>query len=352
MAEKNSTLRPVSIAIAVITVWLIVFLLSFPILEKIYSDPTQFLGNRMSIENFQFLFLSITFIVVGTLIAYIVYLLLTSKSRAALIAGESMKWLALSRDQFRRLYEGAPIPYLTLDAKGEIHNPYNAALRFFGGVPEEIEGKVLFSFRAEGEDERASRLMQFYNSGVALNREEIRMVTKSGEEKWVLLSVFDIKHPMDEKSVGLASLFDISDQKRLDQAKTQFLSLASHQLRAPIAAIKWLADMLLSGDIGELTEKQRDYMTRLGNVNRDMIDLVGTLLNVSRIEIGSLTVDIGPTNVQEVCRSIVLELGPQIEKKRLRIDERYNGLFENIQSDPKLLRIIIHNLISNAVKYT
>src|SRR3989344_9549163 len=97
MAEKNSTLRPVSIAIAVITVWLIVFLLSFPILEKIYSDPTQFLGNRMSIENFQFLFLSITFIVVGTLIAYIVYLLLTSKSRAALIAGESMKWLPAPR---------------------------------------------------------------------------------------------------------------------------------------------------------------------------------------------------------------------------------------------------------------
>lgn len=110
--------------------------------------------------------------------------------------------------------------------------------------------------------------------------------------------------------------------------------------------------MLLSNDLGELPPKQRDYVTRIFNVDKDMIDLVDTLLNVSRIEIGTLSVDIAPTNVQELCRSILLELGPQIEKKKLHIDEQYNGELENIQSDPKLLRIVIHNFVSNAVKYT
>ncbi len=350
--NNSGALRHITTAVSVFAAWIIVFLFSFPVLEKVFADPTEILGNSFSAENFRFFFFAGSFIVVGTLIAFIVYLLLTSKSRAQIIAGESTKWLALSREQFRRLYDGAPIPYLMLSAKGEIHNPNTAALRFFGVIPEEIEGKNLFDLRAEGEDENMSRLMQLYNSGVPINREEIRIVTKSGEEKWVLLSIFDIKNPIDQKSAGLASIFDISEQKQLEQAKTQFLSLASHQLRAPIAAIKSLSEMLLSNDLGELPPKQRDYVTRIFNVDKDMIDLVDTLLNVSRIEIGTLSVDIAPTNVQELCRSILLELGPQIEKKKLHIDEQYNGELENIQSDPKLLRIVIHNFVSNAVKYT
>lgn len=350
--NNGSGLQHITVAITVVAAWLVGFLFSFPLLEKVFDNPVAYFGNSFSILKFQFLFVALSFIVTGTLIAYIIYLLLTSKTRVDLIVRGSTKWLALSREQFRRLYEGAPIPYLMLDAKGEIHNPNNAALRFFGVVPEEIDGKNLFSFHAEDEEDRADRLAELHKSNIPINREEIRMVTKSGEEKWVLLSIFDIKNPLDQKSVGLASIFDITEEKRLDQAKTEFVSLASHQLRAPIATIKWLADMLLSGDIGALSEKQRDYLTRIFNVNHEMVDLVDTLLNVSRIEIGTLAIDIQSTNVAELCRSILLELAPQIEKKNLRMVEEYGGLFEDIQSDPKLLRIVIHNLVSNAVKYT
>jgi len=83
-----------------------------------------------------------------------------------------------------------------------------------------------------------------------------------------------------------------------------------------------------------------------------MIDLVETLLNVSRIEIGSVVIDMKKTNVPQIVDDILLELLAQVEAKHLNIVKQYNGNLENIESDPKLLRIVIQNLISNAVKYT
>jgi len=150
----------------------------------------------------------------------------------------------------------------------------------------------------------------------------------------------------------LATIFDITEQKKLDQAKTEFVSLTSHQLRTPVAAVKWYMDMLLSGNLGELSPKQEEYVNRIHKVNEEMVDLIDTLLNISRIETGSVKVELKQTNVIELTESILLELSSQIEEKRINIIKQYNDNLKNIESDSKLLRIVIQNLISNAIKYT
>ncbi|MEI6553811.1 MAG: HAMP domain-containing sensor histidine kinase, partial [bacterium] len=150
---------------------------------------------------------------------------------------------------------------------------------------------------------------------------------------------------------GLVTVFDITEQKQLDQSKTEFVSLASHQLRTPLATIKWYMEMLDSKQLGQLSEKQEEYVNRVSSVNNEMIDLVEILLNVSRIEIGTLAITKQTVNVPELIDGILVELASQIDQKKIIFHKNYSSDLTKFSSDPKLLRIIIQNLITNAVKY-
>lgn len=257
-----------------------------------------------------------------------------------------------SLKQFKKLFEEAPIPYFILNNKAQIKELNKAGLRFFGVTPEEILTVDLFMLVAPEDVQYAGYLLTSCIRNIPINNKEIRMVSKKGDVRWVLISILPIEQLEHESSSSLATLLDITDQKNLDNAKTEFVSLASHQLRAPLATVKWYSEMLLSAKAGELTPKQKEYVKVMSEVNTDMIDLVDTLLNVSRMEIGKLSVEVTPTNVQTLTESILTELSPQIEKKKMEIIKQYGGIFTSVNTDPHLLRIIIHNLITNAIKYT
>jgi PAS domain S-box-containing protein len=351
--RKNTLLaQHLTIALTVLSILFGTIFLSFYLVKDIFENPKKYFLTDFSNAEIQFLVFYILLIVVNVLISYIIYLLLSLNTRAELAALNATKSLAVSLEQFEKLYEEAPVPYIVLNKAGEIYKPNKATLRFFGVVPKEIEGKNLFSYQPEEDKEKIEKFTSYYKSNIPLNREEIRFITKSGAVKWALLSVFGTRNLENSDRAGLATIFDITEQKQLDRAKTEFVSLASHQLRTPVATVKWYVDMLISGDIGEISPKQKEYLSRVHQVNEGMIDLIETLLNVSRIEIGSIRVESKPTNVMELTESVLLELSPQIEQKRINIIKQYNDNLKDIKSDPKLLRIVIQNLISNAVKYT
>ncbi len=265
---------------------------------------------------------------------------------------EEIEGLSTSTKQSRKLFEEAPVPYFILDKGGVIKDINKAGLRFFGVMPEDIVSKNFFSFIAEEDAEYAGYLLTCCNRSVPIDNKEIRIIAKKGATRWVELSILGITEPGSAEPASLATVFDVSERKNLDQAKTEFVSLASHQLRAPLATVKWYAEMLMHPSMGELNPKQQDYVRIIHEVDADMIELVDTLLNVSRSEIGKLTVEMGPTNVEEIAESILTELSSQVDKKKMNIVRQYNGLLTDLKSDPKLLRIVIHNLVTNAIKYT
>ena len=345
-------LKHLFIAATILIVMLGSIFLSFPLLEDIWNEPNIYFHTELSREDIQFNTVFTVLITTIILVCYIVYLLLSLNTRAGLLVASSTKELTLHLNQFKRIYEEAPVPYITLNNKAEIKEPNKATLRFFGVTPEEIEAKNIFSFLYNEDKKKAEKLLQYYEASIPIDREEIRMITKTGAVKWVLLSVFRMRDPISFGRAGLATIFDITSEKRLDQAKTEFVSLASHQLRSPAATIKWYAEMLSSANLGELSPKQSEYLNIIYEANREMIELIDTLLNISRIEIGSLPVESKPTNVQELCQSVLVELSAQIERSKIQIQRNYNNSLSNIKNDPKLLRIIIQNLLSNAIKYT
>ena len=145
---------------------------------------------------------------------------------------------------------------------------------------------------------------------------------------------------------------DISKRKEVDRTKTEFVSLASHQLRTPLATMKWYGDMLLSDDVGALNSKQRQYMEAVYQSNERMVELVNALLNVSRIDMGTFTVDSVPTDVLQIAEMVIKDFAPQITRKKLKVVKHYDPLLPLINVDRQLLRMVLQNIMSNSIKYS
>lgn len=153
--------------------------------------------------------------------------------------------------------------------------------------------------------------------------------------------------------IGAIEVFrDITKDKEIDKAKTEFVSLASHQLRTPLSAVNWYTEMLLAGDAGTLNDNQIRYLNEIYGSNQRMTKLVNALLNVSRLELGTFMVEPEPVNMMELVYSVLDELKPEIDEKRLIVKKSYDEGVPIIQADPKLIRIVVQNLLTNAVKYT
>jgi PAS domain S-box-containing protein len=155
------------------------------------------------------------------------------------------------------------------------------------------------------------------------------------------------------KTIGCVVVFhDVTKERQIDKAKTEFVSIASHQLRTPLTAINWYSEMLLSEDFGKLSPKQQEYSKELYHASQRMGGLINALLNVARLELGSFSVEPEFVNVEKIVKNCLQELSPQISQKKIVINEKYDEDSSNIKADAKLLSIIFQNLISNAIKYS
>jgi len=140
--------------------------------------------------------------------------------------------------------------------------------------------------------------------------------------------------------------------RSLDLAKDEFVSIASHQLRTPLTALKGYTGMLLDEDAGIINDKQREYLGEIKNANDRMIKLITALLNVSRVDLGVFVVEPEPVNFEHVANSVLKDLDSNIKLKKLQIEKSFEKNIPLLSADPQITRMIFQNLLSNAVKYT
>jgi len=139
--------------------------------------------------------------------------------------------------------------------------------------------------------------------------------------------------------------------KELDALKTEFLSIATHQLRTPLAVTKGYIAMLEGGMLGKLNPKQKQTVRTVEQSNEQLILLVNHLLDLTRIESGRLQVRPEPVVAQELITWTVDFLRPRALEKHLTLDAKLSTV-PPVMADPEKLKEVLMNLIDNALKYT
>lgn len=140
--------------------------------------------------------------------------------------------------------------------------------------------------------------------------------------------------------------------QRLDKAKSEFISIASHQLRTPLTAIRGFISMILEGDYGKIDGTVRDKLEKTMQSAQRLVTLVEDLLTLSRIEGGKLKYNWTQVNFSNLVKSVFEELEPQARLKKIeyRIEIENQNII--LLGDENKLRQVIMNLIDNAIKYT
>lgn len=256
-----------------------------------------------------------------------------------------------SEELYVQLFKNSPVPCLILDFEGHVKSTNIAAVRMFGVKQEDIKGINIFT-RIQCDDlEHLDLLVEKYRNGLAVSDEMVRIKRNDQREFWALLSLFTYVDISGQK-IGLLTLVDITKQKKAEDAKSEFVSLASHQLRTPIAGMKWSAELLLVDNPETLTDRQRKYIDRLLTSIKRLAILVDDFLRVSRFELGTFQAEYKKVNLSELFEDIMLEQVDRTKQKNLTVKTFFDESVNNITSDPNLIRMIVTNLYSNATKYT
>lgn len=185
-----------------------------------------------------------------------------------------------------------------------------------------------------------------------LFREELQM----GEEFY--LEVTTTKIEGKEGKLGtLIHIHDISREKRIERIKSEFVSVAAHQLRTPLSGIKWTLETFLEEAVEEkdkLNQDEKMLIRKAYNANERMVSLVNDLLNVSRIEEGRYVYEPEVVNLYEVLDPLIGEYKETFKEKE-NLELRVNKVKEEsppVKVDAEKIMIVVQNFLDNAIKYT
>jgi signal transduction histidine kinase len=181
------------------------------------------------------------------------------------------------------------------------------------------------------------------------------------EEKELLLRFADIAALAVQNSSLYSSLEKTSEKlkdanvklREVDKLKDEFLSLASHELRTPMTAIKSYLWMVLQGEGGKITEKQASYLNKAYNSTSHLIVLVNDMLDVSRIESGRVTLNLSPTKLDQLVDDAVAEITPRATELEIEIVViPFPSLLPSVLGDFDKIKEVLINLIGNSLKFT
>lgn len=146
-------------------------------------------------------------------------------------------------------------------------------------------------------------------------------------------------------------LQDVSEERRLDYLKSEFITLASHQLRTPLSALRWYVELI--GDEGDrLSDEQKGYVKEMGVSLKRMANLLDSLLRASQMEDGGLGVSLADADINQLIAETDEDFRSIAKEHNISFSVSLPESPVVAKTDATLLRIVLQNLLSNATKYT
>ena len=149
----------------------------------------------------------------------------------------------------------------------------------------------------------------------------------------------------------LVVLHDVTESKRLDDVRRDFVANVSHELRTPLSAVKSVIETLQGGAIEE-PDVARDFLARAAAEVERLVQLLEELLALSRLESGDLRFTEHPLDMRDVVRSVGQRMAPHAKRAGVELRVDINGRTQEVSGDPAALERAIVNLVDNAIKFT
>lgn len=199
------------------------------------------------------------------------------------------------------------------------------------------------------------------NSGDMFSQKDIQMfeimapevaVAVENSKSYEEISRFNVTLRQEIKRATKRLKDKNTELQELDKAKDEFISMASHQLRTPLTAIKGYLSMLLEGDAGEIKVSQYDFINEAYNAAGRMVGLINDLLNVSRMETGRFFLEPKEVDIETIVDEEVKQLQNHAREKGLYLKIEKGKVVPHIFADETKIRQVVMNFIDNAIYYT
>ncbi len=168
----------------------------------------------------------------------------------------------------------------------------------------------------------------------------------------VSLSLGPVLKDDNELLGALMVLRDITREVEADRLKTEFIGTMSHELRTPMTAIKGFTQLLSMGGLGPLNETQREFVTTIYSNTERMIALINDVLDITKIESGSVDLELRSLHLVEALSGVVAELKGLTVERRHELSISIPPGLPLVRADAHRLHQILFNLVVNALKYT
>ncbi len=267
---------------------------------------------------------------------------------------ESLESLTHDLEKFQLAVDGASDHVTIARADQKIFYANKSAHKITGYTNREIEGRQILWTKDLKAIER-QRIMDHVFKKKKVFMGDMEGVRKDGEKYYSEVQISPLIDSKGHVRFVVVIDRDVTKAKAVDRMKTEFVSLASHQLRTPLSAIRWMLEMLIDGELGEMNPEQKDILEQTLESNSRMIMLVNNLLNVASLDKGTLVHETQILDLNKLSRSIMKEMKPLVDQKKIKlelINEVEDAKSSEALVDENVFTQVLENLISNAIKYT
>jgi PAS domain S-box-containing protein len=265
---------------------------------------------------------------------------LAANASIALTNAELYQRLVLEHEQSIAILSNVADGIVAVDRDGRVVL-WNAAAERITGVPaSEAAGHTPFEVvrrELESESGGTNRLVP---------------IMRGGEEVWLSLSEALMRDPTGAVAGRIFAFRDISAERVVDQMKSDFVSTVSHELRTPLTSIYGFAETLLRRDIGFTDEERQTFLGYIASEAERLTGIVDALLNVARLDSGTLQVELVPTDIGELLAEAVSEGAVPAITNGHRFVVDLEDDVPAVRADPDKLRQVVGQLVENAVKYS